>query len=193
MSHRRSGVGRADIDGGVRPVMRLLLCIAAALALSACMDGGKGRCTLAHTQATAFTSTTATDAITVRTFGEACDETVGLYEIRDAEGRPLWSWSAPLQREFGDVFASDEPDEMRAFLEQWAQPHIETTAAAPEWAQLAPGQTTLDQLTYADVRARNLPMLCHFSGTARQICVFWEPVAGAAGHFYDREVEESVE
>lgn len=172
---------------------RLLLCIAAALALSACVDRGQSRCSLAHTQAIAFTSIAATDAITVRTFGGACDKTVGLYEIRDAEGRPLWSWSAPLQREFGDVFASDEPDEMRAFLEQWAQPQIETTATAPEWPQLAPGQTTLDQLTYADVRARSLPMLCHFSGTARQICVFWEPVAGAAGHFYDREVEESVE
>ena len=47
--------------------------------------------------------------------------------------------------------------------------------------------------TFCHNRARDLPMLCHFSGTARQTCVFWEPVAGGAGHLFDQDVEETVE
>ena len=80
---------------------------------------------------------------------------------------------------------------MEDFLQRWAQPALSTTQTAPEFSTLQPGQTTLDRLTYEDIRARNLPMLCHFSGTAREVCVFWEPAAGGAGHFYDRDAEET--
>ena len=105
--------------------------------------------------------------------------------MRDAEGFAIWSWSAPLRHAFGDVFAPEDTEHTQQFLDRWVLPVLETTQAAPAWGDLAAGQTTLDQLTYEDVRARDLPMLCHFSGTARQTCVFWEPAAGGAGHFID--------
>jgi hypothetical protein len=96
-----------------------------------------------------------------------------------------------LRHAFGDVFAAEDTEHTQQFLDRWVEPVVETTQAAPAWDDLSAGQTTLDQLTYEDVRARDLPMLCHFSGTARQTCVFWEPAAGGAGHFLDRAVEET--
>ena len=87
---------------------------------------------------------------------------------------------------FSTLLAKGFVDTFRAFVERWAVPHLATTAEAPPWDVLEPGQTTLDQLTYDDIRAREVPMLCHLSGVARESCVFWEPVAGAAGLLYER-------
>ena len=170
--------------------MRLIA--VSALALAAACTQEQGRCDFTHTQDVAFSGGATADQITVRTFGASCQKAIGVYEIIDGEGHPIWAWATPLPRAFGDVF-TEEPEHMRQFLEQWSQPEIATTQGAPEWAALVPGQTTLDELTYADVRARDLPMLCHYSGTARQTCVFWEPAAGGAGHLFDRDVEESIQ
>jgi hypothetical protein len=157
-------------------------------ALSACADGGgAARCDISISRDLAFTSAEARDIITVRAFGPSCDKVVGLYDIRTEDGHPIWAWTAPLPRAFGEVFPADKPDQMHDFLERWAQPALSTTQQAPDWLALAPGQTTLDRLTYDDIRTRNLPMLCHASGTARETCVFWEPAAGGAGHFFDRD------
>jgi hypothetical protein len=172
--------------------MRIFILAALALA-GACSPQGAQRCDLTETRGIAFTAPDAEDRIIVRSFGASCDKAIGVYEIVDSEGRPIWAWASPLQRAFGDSFEADDPEHMQTFLERWSQPEIASTQAAPEWDALAPGQTTFDQFTYADIRTRNLPMLCHFSGTARQTCVFWEPVAGGAGHLYDRDVEETVE
>jgi hypothetical protein len=160
---------------------------------SACTQQQAGRCDFSNTRQIAFTSAEAQDRIIVRSFGASCDKAIGVLEITDAEGRPIWAWASPLQRQFGDVFAADEPENMHAFLERWTQPVIATTQSTPEWRALVPGQTTLDEFTYSDIRARDLPMLCHFSGTARETCVFWEPVAGGAGLLYERDVEENAE
>ncbi|MBK8545133.1 MAG: hypothetical protein IPL62_17330 [Caulobacteraceae bacterium] len=169
-----------------------LLALGALMFASACSPH-VARCDFTHTREITFTGGAAADRVTVRTFGASCDKAIGIYEIIDGEGFPIWAWATPLPRAFGDVFKAEEPERVETFLEEWSQPAIMTTQTAPEWDQLAPGQTTLDELTYADIRARDLPMLCHFSGTARQTCVFWEPVAGGAGHLFDRDVEETVE
>jgi len=171
--------------------MRAFVVAALALLASAC-NQQSARCDFTHTREIAFSSLGA-DRVTVRSFGESCDKAIGVYEIIDGEGTPVWAWASPLQRQFGDVFTAEDPEHMQAFLEHWSQPVIARTSGAPDWATLAPGQTTLDELTYADIRARDLPMLCHFSGTARQTCVFWEPAAGGAGHLFDQDVEETVE
>lgn len=171
-------------------MMRLLALVA--LALAAACTPQQERCDFTRTQDVTFTGGATADRITVRTFGASCQKAIGVYEVTDGEGHPIWAWATPLPRAFGDVF-TDDPEHMLQFLEQWSQPELMTTQAAPVWAALTPGQTTLDELTYADIRARDLPMLCHFSGTARQICVFWEPAAGGAGHLIDRDVEESVQ
>lgn len=161
-----------------------------ALALSACAQTAPG-CNLEATHDFALSGASETDTITVQTIGPSCDKAIGLYVVRDAEGYALWSWSAPLRHAFGDVFAPEDTEHTQQFLDRWVLPVLETTQDAPAWNELHPGQTTLDQLTYEDIRARNLPMLCHFSGTARQTCVFWEPAAGGAGHMIDRAVEET--
>ncbi len=150
------------------------------------------RCDLSHSREIAFTGSGG-DTLTVRAIGPSCDKAVGLYVVRDAEERPIWSWSAPMSHAFVEVFAADEPEAMESFLARWADPVLTTTQSAPEWSALARDQTTLDQLTYEDIRARDLPMLCHFSGTARQVCAFWEPAAGGAGLYYERDVEENEE
>lgn len=170
-----------------------LLALCALMIAAACSPNQAGRCDFTHAREIAFTGGASADRVIVRTFGASCDKAIGVYEIVDGEGAPIWAWATPLPRAFGDVFTAEAPEHVEAFLEEWSQPVIARTSAAPEHASLAPGQTTLDEFTYADIRARDLPMLCHFSGTATQTCVFWEPVAGGAGHLFERDVEETVE
>jgi hypothetical protein len=169
--------------------MRVLLICLAALA-SACAQRPE-RCDFTVSREIAFTGAEASDRIVVRSFGASCDKAIGVYEIVDADERPIYAWAQTLPRAFGDTISVGDAEAFQAFLERWATPEITATQAAPEWTALSAGQTTLDQLTYSDIRARDLPMLCHFSGTARQACVFWEPAAGGAGHLFDRDTEES--
>jgi hypothetical protein len=167
----------------------VLLCLIAALA--ACAPRSAARCDVSVTQDLALSGSESRESVTVRAIGPSCDKAVGLYAIHDAEGHPAWAWAAPLPRAFGDAFVDADEAAMREFLTRWARPQVSTTQSAPEWDALTPGQTTLDRLTYDDIRARNLPMLCHASGTGRELCVFWEPAAGGAGHYFDRDVEET--
>lgn len=173
-------------------MIRALL-LGALLALAACGREAPARCDLDVAQEIAFTAADAQDTLLAQAVGPSCDKAVGLFVVRTSDGYPVWSWSAPLSHRFGDVFAEDDTEHMQSFLDTWAQPQLSTTQSAPTWDALTQGQTSLDQLTYEDVRARDLPMLCHFSGTGRQTCVFWEPAAGGAGHLLDRDVEENRE
>ena len=192
MPDHRSADQRAHHDRGVRPVRLLVLCIVAALA--ACEQrSSAAHCDVAVTQDLALSGSDTHETITARAIGPSCDKAVGLYAIHDAEGHPAWAWAAPLPRAFGDAFVDADEEFVRDFLTDWARPRVTTTQTAPEWDALTPGQTTLDRLTYDDIRARDLPMLCHASGTGRELCVFWEPAAGGAGHYFDRDVEETSE
>lgn len=164
-------------------------------ALAACTPRG-GACDISVTRDLQFTQANAEEQVTVSSSGPSCDKAILHYAIRDAEGRPVWAWTAPLERAFGEAIDTSQPAHVREFLERWASPTtLATTSTAPEFSDLVPGQTTLDQLTYEDIRARDLPMLCHLSGTARETCVFWEPAAGGAGHLLDRDIiaEETTE
>jgi hypothetical protein len=160
------------------------------LLAAACTQTEPERCDIEATHDLAFSNAAVNDQISARAEGPSCDKAIGIYVIRDAEGFPLWSWSAPLSHRFGTVFEAEGHEHMQGFLQQWVQASLTTTQSAPAYTELTPGQSSLDQLTYDDIRARDLPMLCHFSGTARQTCVFWEPAAGGAGHFLDRDVVE---
>lgn len=172
--------------------MRLFLLALAALALASCTQSANtAGCHFQATHDFSFDGDGGVDTITAQSIGPSCDKAIGLYTIRDQEGFPIWSWSAPLKHAFGDVFAAEDEEHVQHFLDRWVLPALATTASAPAYETLTAGQTTLDRLTYDDIRARDLPMLCHFSGTARQTCVFWEPAAGGAGHFLDRAVEET--
>lgn len=189
MPHYRSRDRFADADGRLRP-MRVLILL---MCLAACAPQAPARCDRTVTRDVHFSAANATDHLSVRAIGPSCDKTIGLFELRTSEGYPVWSWSAPLAHTFGDVFAAEDHEAVEGFLDTWANADIATTRSAPAWAELRPGQTNLDQLTYNDIRARDLPMLCHFSGTARQLCVFWEPSAGGAGLLFEREILETGE
>jgi hypothetical protein len=169
-------------------MMLRVLTLAALALLGAC--GSAPRCDLKAAADISFSNATTADSITARTFGASCDQAVALLVVRDAEGAPLWAWTGLLGQRFGEVFAADDTEGVEAFLARWVQANISSTHTAPTWDSLAPHQSTLDQLTYEDIRSRDLPMLCHFSGTAHETCVFWEPAAGAAGHFYEHDVTE---
>ncbi len=161
--------------------------------LAACQPSAETRCDISVTRDLSFSGLANSETVTAHAIGRSCDKAIGLYAIHDAEGHPVWAWAAPLPRAFGNAFVDADEEMMRDFLTRWAQPEISTTQSAPAWDVLTPGQTTLDRLTYDDIRARNLPMLCHASGTGRELCVFWEPAAGGAGHYFDRDVEEVTE
>lgn len=191
MPHHRPCLTRAHYDRGVRAVRLLVLCIVAALA--ACAPREAMQCDVVVTQDVALSSSEANETVVARAIGPSCDKAVGLYAIHAADGHPAWAWAAPLPRAYGDAFVEADEEVVRDFLTRWAQPRIATTQAAPAWDALTPGQTTLDRLTYDDIRARNLPMLCHSTGTARELCVFWEPAAGAAGLYFERDIEETAE
>lgn len=179
----RSALPCACLARRLRPVRTFAL--AALCVVAACTPAP--RCDMQAAHDVAFTSEQAHERVVVRTLGARCDQAVGVLVVEAEDGAALWSWSAPLAQAFGEVFAANDREAMEEFLARWAAPELSRTEAAPEWSLLAPGQTTLDRLTYEDLRARNTPMLCHYSGSARQTCVFWEPAAGFAGHFYDRD------
>lgn len=169
--------------------MRFLL-VALVLLAAACAQQPREACDVTETNVIAFSAPDAHDVVTVRATGPSCDKAIALYAIRDAEGRPIWAWASSIKQAFGDVVDA-KGAHLDEFLKRWSKPTITTTASVPDFSRLAPGQTTLDRLTYQDIRARNLPMLCHFSGTAKETCIFWEPVAGAAGLLLERNYEES--
>jgi hypothetical protein len=160
--------------------------IALALALAACAPRQAAQCDVSATRNVSFTQPEARDTVTTRVIGPSCAEAVALYAVREADGHLIWTWAGPLRQLYGDGATGEAAE---AFLQQWALAAVATTSTAPTWQRLAPGQTTLDRLTYEDIRARNLPMLCHLSGTAREVCAFWEPAAGVAGLYLERNVE----
>ena len=190
MLGHRSRLTCADNDRGVRIVKAFVIIALLALA-SACSQQNAGACNVSVDRELAFAG--ATVNLRAETQGQNCHQALALYTIRDEAGDLIYAWTTPLQRAFGDVFGELPDEHLQSFLDRWATPAVLTTAAAPAWADLETGQSTLDQLTYDDIRARELPMLCHYSGTSREACVFWEPAAGAAGHLFDRIAEETPE
>lgn len=170
-------------------MMRLLIFAGLALC-AACAPQQDATCEMSVAREIAFTGGAGPDVIQARSLGENCAQAFGVLTITTDEGDPVWIYAAPLARAFGEGFAEPEVEAMEAFLERWAAAEISRTSAAPTWAQLSAGQTGLDRLTYDDIRARDLPMLCHYAGTGRRLCVFWEPAAGGAGQLLELESNE---
>ncbi|MBL8535950.1 MAG: hypothetical protein JNM59_00950 [Hyphomonadaceae bacterium] len=171
-------------------MMRALLFL---LALSACAPAHPPRCDMSSERTLAFSAPEASDVLVARAEGPSCDKAIVVLSLRSEEGYPLWTWATTLSHAFGDVFAPGDREAVQDFLNRWIEVDLSTTTQAPPFAMLEDGATTLDQLTYDDIRARDLPMLCHYSGTSAQVCVFWEPAAGGAGHLFDRAVTENQE
>jgi hypothetical protein len=165
--------------------------VVACIALASCAPRPAARCDVDFAREISFTAAAAHDQVSVRATGPSCAEAIALYAVRENDGHLVWTWAGPLARMYEAPPDAHAAEGVETFLQRWAQPKIQRTSAAPAWQGLSPGQTTLDRLTYEDVRARDLPMLCHLSGVAREVCAFWEPAAGAAGLFLERNVEEN--
>lgn len=173
-----------------------LLALALLVSLAACAPReavNTNACDVTHTREIMFAGAEEQETVIARAFGATCGTTIALYAVYDSSGEPLWSWTAPTARAFGEDFRAASHEQLEAFVERWSQPHIATTAEAPPWRALEPRQTTLEQATFDDLRARELPMLCHLTGVARESCVFWEPAAGGAGLLYERPAAAAEE
>jgi hypothetical protein len=166
-----------------------LLCAAAGLLLAACAP--TERCNLVAEHAARFSAETP-DEVEARALGERCNGAAALLVVRDAEGVPVWAWAAPFYPTFGDSFvphaegAGPTRKQLEDFLTRWAKVSTARTGAAPAWSEDI--DTRLPQAVYEDVRARDLPMLCHLAAVAREQCVYWEPAAAVATAFYVRDV-----
>jgi hypothetical protein len=170
--------------------MKQFLLIAALFALGACGKHQEtAQCDVSVNETITFSEPG--DRIAARAFGEGCDKAVALYVVTSPEGHPIWTWVSPMAHAFGLQFDRATKEELGAFLAQWAQPQLARTSAAPAWSRDI--KTPLDRATYEDVRARNLPMLCHLSGVARETCIFYEPAAAAATPLLERDTAASVQ
>ncbi|MGE3141868.1 MAG: hypothetical protein AB7L65_00970 [Hyphomonadaceae bacterium] len=179
----------------------LAAALAFVLALAACAPRETG-CNRSAQAQIVFSASDTADTVTAQSLGPSCDAAVGVVTIRTPDGRPVWAWAAPLHPTFGNLFAAGREgppgvETAQRFLSRWAALRVATTAAAPPWPQEAvqpPGaETSLDRLTYEDVRARRLPMACQLSGVAREICLFWEPGAAAAAPLLERRIRAAPE
>lgn len=153
------------------------------LAIAGCAPREAERCDVTITHELAFSA--AHDEVTAQLLGPTCGEAVALYSVRQEDGHLIWAWA-------GSAAQLDDGADADAFLQRWASASVATTQTAPPFDRLAQGQTTLDRLTYEDLRARNLPMLCHLAGAGKEVCAFWEPAAGAAGLYFERNIEENA-
>lgn len=177
--------------------MRFLILTALALAAISCTRAPV-TCDRASTATISFSG--ASDTVTARTFGAACDKAVGVIAISAEDGTPLYAWSAPLHPTFGNLFEPrvDGPTAETAdeFLARWAALRIAQTSEAPPWPARAPApagaETTMDRDLYEFIRARALPMACHLSAVAHETCVYFEPAAAAASPFLERDVIDST-
>ena len=193
MPDHRSGVARADHDRGVRAMrVRCSLSVACAGGLRAAdARGVRSSKRRANSRSRAAQPPTRSPRAA---FGASCDKTIGLIMCARRGGLCHLVVERAAAARLRRRVHRGQRDACAAISGSLgAAGCLNHHRAAPEWSACSrPGQTTLDQLTYEDVRARDLPMLCHFSGTARQTCVFWEPAAGGAGHFIDRDICEET-
>jgi hypothetical protein len=171
--------------------MTRALLLALALTLCACSRSADDtRCDSEASNAVAFSSPDAHDAVEARAIGADCGAAVAVYVVRSHEGVPIYAWAAPMHPTFGDSFAPrvEQPlsrREMQSFLDRWAAAASATTGAAPAWHEGI--VTPFARETYEDIRARDAPMLCFLSGVARETCIYWESGVAAAGVLVERD------
>jgi hypothetical protein len=171
----------------------LLAALILALIAGCAPESARDACALSASTPARFSSADGDDLVVARALGPNCAQSVALFIVQDVEGEPVWTWTAPLARTFGEHFRAAPPAELKAFIDAWSVAHVARTSEAPAWtdaAFLPDGVLAahLDQETYQDVRARDLPMLCHLTGVARQTCIFYEPVAAHAGAMFERDM-----
>jgi hypothetical protein len=143
---------------------------------------------------TAATSTaTAGDTVETRSFGPNCGAAVLALVVRAANQAPIYAFAAPASSVFPD--APGDAESLARLLRRWGDLAVATTADPPAWATVAgdarapalppadlqpPWSSPFDATTFADIRARALPMACYQTSPDSAECLYWEPAAGQA-------------
>ena len=165
-------------------------------------------CGLVQSHAVAFSGAstsdvTAGDTVEARSFGPDCARAVVALTVRAADGTALWTFAAPARAVFpetaaGAIDPTAATQAMDTLLRRWARVSVSTTADQPRWAPMSAGpggaspelpeagpptgpwSTPFDEATYADIRARGLPMACFETSPDSAQCIYWEAAAGEA-------------
>jgi hypothetical protein len=159
-------------------------------------------CAISVDRPISFTAPDAGDRIFAQTVGQTCTNAVAVLTIRDPDGAAIWAFAMPFRQGIGGALISPDgadlsAEAVTAALTTWIEGAPRPASTVVDWpagATAPEGEsrnarwiTTLDPLTYRDIRARNLPVLCYVSGPRRSQCVFFEPAAGQAAVLYDVE------
>lgn len=187
------------------PTARLAGLLVAGLLVAGCQGEGPAKtqgCNVSVDRPISFTAPDAADRVFAQTVGPSCTEAVAVLTIRDPEGAAIWAFAMPFRQGVGAALISPDAADLSqeavaAALNTWIEAAPRPASSVVDWPQGASAPegesrnarwiTTLDPLTYRDIRARNLPVYCYVSGPRRSQCVFFEPAAAQAGILYDVE------
>jgi hypothetical protein len=178
--------------------MRVLF-FAALLALSACgqnstQQGAQTGCEVTATHALRWTNAETPDLVTATSEGASCAQAVVTLVGRSPDGDPLWAFSST----YYDMTAGGPPPEdappateedVRSFLESWANVTTMQSSTLPEWrddaATLTESATTfsydtpLPREAYEMLRQRALPMVCFAIAAEGAQCLIIDPATGS--------------
>lgn len=155
-----------------------------ALALGAC---AQARCDLSESHTVSFTSGSERDTITASAAGDDCASAQLTLQVRTADGETIFSQTMPAAAMVQSITARPAARDVQAFLAAWSNPTVSYTALAPPWRALEPdANVTLDQSSYAAVRAQQWRTICPAVSPDRAACLYWDPEAREVMRLYDR-------
>lgn len=178
--------------------MRAIL-VAAILALSACgqdatQQAAQSACALTATHALTWTNAETPDLVTATSQGPSCSQAIVTLVGVNAAGDPLWAFSST----YYDMTAGGPPpedappataDDVRSFLESWANVTTMQSSTLPEWradaatltesADTFSYDTPMPREAYEMLRARDLPMVCYAVAVEGAQCLIIDPATGS--------------
>lgn len=177
---------------------RIVVALAAALALSACGQQQTAEtatgCARSAAHEVTWSSEGAPDTITATSDGPSCLQAVVTLTMRNADGDALWVFSGTHY----DLTAGGNPPEdapavteaqMDEFLAGWANVSEMRSGELPEWRENAVSltesvqgfsyDTPFERETYEMLRARNLPMVCYAAAAEASQCLLMDPASHA--------------
>jgi len=176
---------------------RIVLALAA-LALAACtppQPGAEGApCALTATHEVTWSSADTPDVVTARADGPSCAQAAVTLVVRNAQGDPLWAFAST----YYDMSAGGIPPEgaapvsneqMRTFLEGWANVSVSRSSELPQWregvatltesASVFAYDTPFERETYEMLRMRDAAMICYAAAVEATQCLVIDPLSNA--------------
>jgi hypothetical protein len=144
-------------------------------------------CTREVTRNVRFSDDDTDDTLTVSASGPACGQAVLHLTIRAANGDPLWAF-ATIWKDMGRS-ENPTPQDVDAFLAQWATVELKKSGTLPEWREGAGSleeseqggsmSTPYGREAYEALRARDLPLLCFLNSMESSQCLIVDPASHA--------------